>query len=163
MRGTTGQSRETLLKDFVDWCAAHITGDEKGEAQTFIDQLLRAFGHKGARDVGGTFEERIRQLFDDKKKTSFADYVWKPVVLIEMKKRGTDLAKHRQQAFDYWTHIAPGRPKYIVLCNFDEFWVYDFNNQIYSPKDKVALTDLPQSWGPLAFSFPNQRSANIWE
>jgi hypothetical protein len=111
MDDTRGQSREDLLKDFVDWTAVHIEGDEKGEAQTFIDHLFGAFGQQGAREVGGTFEERIKQLFDDKTKTSFADYVWKPVVLIEMKKRGADLAKHRQQAFNYWTHIAPGRPK----------------------------------------------------
>ena len=150
------QWREKQLQQFVDWSAAHITGDEKGEAQTFIERLFIAFGQKGARDVGGTFEERIKQLFDDHKKTSFADYVWKPVVLIEMKKRGADLAKHRQQAFDYWTHIAPGRPKYVVLCNFDEFWVYDFNTQLYSPKDKVALTALPTTWGPLAFLFPTR-------
>jgi len=35
--------------------------------------------------------------------TSFADLVWKPVVLIEMKKRGENLQKHYRQAFDYWT------------------------------------------------------------
>ena len=114
MSNSSGQDREVRLQQFVGWCASHITGDEKGEAQTFIERLFLAFGQKGARDVGGTFEERIKKLFDDTKKTSFADYVWKPVVLIEMKKRGADLAKHRQQAFDYWTHIAPGRPKYVV-------------------------------------------------
>ena len=32
MRVTPGQSRETLLQDFVNWSAAHITGDEKGQA-----------------------------------------------------------------------------------------------------------------------------------
>ena len=154
MPETPTPSRETILQEFVDWSAAHITGDEKGQAQVFIDRLFRAFGRKGAQEVGGTFEERIKQLFDEGSKTSYADYVWKPVVLIEMKKRGADLAKHRQQAFDYWTHIAPGRPRYVVLCNFDEFWIYDFNNQLYSPKDKVQLVDLATRWGPLAFLFP---------
>ena len=37
---------------------------------------------------------------------AFADLVWKPVVLVEMKKRGTDLRKHYRQALDYWTRIA---------------------------------------------------------
>ena len=121
MKSNPDQGREIKLQEFVSWCATHIRGDEKGEAQTFIDHLFIAFGQKGAREVGGHFEERIKQLFEDTKKTSFADYVWKPVVLFEMKKRGADLRKHRQQAFDYWTHIAPGRPKYVVQCNFDEF------------------------------------------
>jgi hypothetical protein len=31
----------------------------------------------------------------------FADLVWKPVVLIEMKNRWEDLTRHCRQAFDY--------------------------------------------------------------
>ena len=50
--------------------------------------------------------------------TGFPDLtVWLPggrVVLIEMKKRGTDLSKHYRQAFDYWTRLVPGRPRYVV-------------------------------------------------
>ena len=49
-------------------------------------------------------------------------------LLIEMKKRGERLAKHYRQAFDYWIRLAPNRPKYVVLCNFDEFGVYDFDS-----------------------------------
>jgi hypothetical protein len=154
MRGTNGQSREALLQDFVTWSAAHITGDEKGQAQIFLDHLFRAFGQKGSLDVGGTAEMRIRKASEDGGGTSFADYVWKPVVLIEMKKRSADLSKHYRQAFDYWVRLVPDRPQYVVLCNFDEFWVYDFNNQLDSPKDKVKLTELTTRWGPLAFLFP---------
>jgi hypothetical protein len=132
-------SRESLLQEFVDWARDHITGDEKGEAQIFLDRLFRAFGQKGSLDVGGTPELRIRKASEDGGGTAFADYVWKPIVVIEMKKRGTDLAKTFRQAFDYWVRLVPNRPQYVVLCNFDEFWVYDFNNQIDSPKDKVKL------------------------
>jgi hypothetical protein len=49
-------SRESLIEEFVDWAAAHIKGDEKGEAQVFLDHLFRAFGQKGSLDVGGTAE-----------------------------------------------------------------------------------------------------------
>ncbi|HET6249353.1 MAG TPA: type IIL restriction-modification enzyme MmeI, partial [Tepidisphaeraceae bacterium] len=149
-------SRESLLQEFVDWSAAHIRGDEKGEAQIFLDHLFRAFGQKGSLDVGGTPELRIRKASEDGGGTAFADYVWKPIVVIEMKKRGTDLAKTFRQAFDYWVRLVPNRPQYVVLCNFDEFWVYDFNNQIDSPKDKVKLTELATKWGPLAFLFPTK-------
>ena len=138
-RAAAGQSRESLLADFVTWSAAHITGDEKGQAQIFLDRLFRAFGQKGSLDVGGTAEMRIRKASEDGGGTSFADYVWKPVVLIEMKKRGADLSRHYRQAFDYWVRLVPDRPQYVVLCNFDEFWVYDFNTQLDSPKDKVKL------------------------
>ncbi|HET6250963.1 MAG TPA: DNA methyltransferase [Tepidisphaeraceae bacterium] len=154
MQQNGGQSREARLQEFVDWCAAHITGDEKGQAQIFLDHLFRGFGQKGTLDVGGTPEMRVRKASEDGGGTSFADYVWKPVVLIEMKKRGADLSKHYRQAFDYWIRLVPDRPQYVILCNFDEFWVYDFNNQLDSPKDKVNLTELSTRWGPLAFLFP---------
>jgi hypothetical protein len=49
---------------------------------------------------------------------------------------------------------VPGRPRYVILCNFDEFWVYDFDTQMDTPKDTVALADLPNRWGPLAFLAP---------
>ena len=52
----------------------------------------------------------------------------------------------------------PDRPQYVVLCNFDEFWVYDFNTQLDSPKDKVNLAELATRWGPLAFLFPTNEA-----
>jgi type II restriction/modification system DNA methylase subunit YeeA len=146
----TANPLSVSLADFVTWCASHIRGDEKGEAQLFLNQLFRAFGHAGLREAGATCEERIRK---DGGGTAFADLVWKPVVLIEMKKRGADLTKHYRQAFDYWTRLVPGRPRYVVLCNFDEFWVYDFETQMDTPVDRLALVDLPRRHGPLAFLF----------
>jgi hypothetical protein len=141
------------LKEFVDWCASHITGDEKGEAQIFLDHLFQAIGYNGGlKEAGATLEMRVSKT--DSGGTAFADLVWKPVVLVEMKKRGTDLQKHYRQAFDYWTRLVPNRPRYVVLCNFDEFRIYDFETQMDSPKDTVALADLPERWGPLAFLFP---------
>ena len=153
------------LTEFVEWCHKHITGDEKGQAQIFLDRLFQAFGQPGCLDVGGTTEFRIRKANEDGGGTAFADYVWKPVVLIEMKKRGTDLQKHYRQAFDYWTRLVPNRPRYVVLCNFDEFHVYDFETDLDTPKDKLTLAQLSQRWGPLAFivgqkpSFESDREA----
>jgi hypothetical protein len=142
------------LADFVAWCRKCITGDEKGQAQIFLDHLFQALGHPGVLDVGGQTEFRIRKPSEDGGGTAFADLVWKPVVLVEMKKRGEDLQKHYRQAFDYWVRLVPNRPRYVILCNFDEFWVYDFETQMDTPKDKVRLLDLPDRWGPLAFLAP---------
>ncbi|HUZ06803.1 MAG TPA: type IIL restriction-modification enzyme MmeI, partial [Candidatus Paceibacterota bacterium] len=93
--------------------------------------------------------------------TAFADLVWKPVVLIEMKKRGTDLQKHYRQAFDYWTRLVPNRPRYVVLCNFDEFRIYDFDTDLDTPKDTLALKDLPDRYGPLEFLAPGNPKPNF--
>ncbi|MCC6908622.1 MAG: class I SAM-dependent DNA methyltransferase [Phycisphaerales bacterium] len=147
-------ARQQRLSEFVEWTQQHITGDEKGEAQIYLDHLLRAFGQRGLLEVGGTPEFRIRQKTDDHSGVTFADYVWKPVVLIEMKKRGTDLRRHFRQAFDYWIHSVPNRPAYTVLCNFDEFHIYDFNESLEDPLDTLTLEELPQRFGPLAFLFP---------
>jgi SAM-dependent methyltransferase len=144
-------NRSEKLTGFVTWVAAHLTGDEKGEAQIFLDRFFQGFGWPGLKEAKATCEERIK---NDTGGTSFADLVWKPVVVIEMKKRGVDLSKHYRQAFDYWMRLVPNRPRYAVLCNFDEFWVYDFDTQFDTPVDIVKLSDLPERYGPLAFMFP---------
>ena len=149
------------LSEFTAWCQNHITGDEKGQAQIFLDRLFQGFGQPGCLDVGGHTEFRIRKADEDGGGTAFADYVWKPVVLVEMKKRGENLQKHYRQAFDYWTRLVPNRPRYVVLCNFDEFRVYDFDTDLDTPKDTVATKDLPERWGPLEFLSPGNPKPNF--
>jgi hypothetical protein len=144
-------SKKQRLAEFTDWVRQHIKGDEKGEAQLFLDRFFQSLGHKGIKEAGATLEMRIKKT--DAKGTAFADLVWKPIVLIEMKKRGTPLQKHYRQAFDYWTRLVPDRPRYVILCNFDEFWVYDFETQMDTPVDQVPLADLPTRYGPLNFLF----------
>ena len=151
-------TREERLSKFIHWVGQNITGDEKGEAQIFVDHFIHAFAQKGCLEVGGTPEFRIRKSAEDGGGTAFADYVWKPVVLIEMKRRGVNLAKHYRQAFDYWTRLVPDRPRYTILCNFDEFWVYDFETQMDEPVDKVPLAELTARYAPLAFLFPTGES-----
>lgn len=131
---------------------SHLDGDEKGEAQIFLDRLFKAFGHEGVIESGGRYEKRLRKA--GSKTTSFADLVWKPRLLLEMKKAGEPLAKHYQQAFEYWIAAVPERPDYVVLCNFDDFWIYDLNVQLDEPMDRVALNDLPSRWEALGFLCP---------
>jgi hypothetical protein len=150
-------SRTHKLSSFIEWARLHVKGDEKGEAHIFLDRLFQAFGHPGSLDVGGEPEFRIRKASEDGGGTAFADFVWKPLVLIEMKKRGTILSKHYRQAFDYWTRLVPGRPRFVILCNFDEFEIYDFETQMDSPVGRVKLADLAENYGSLAFLFPEQQ------
>jgi hypothetical protein len=86
-------SREELV-EFIAWCGKNVTGDEKGQAQIFPDRLFQAFGHAGCLNVGRTTEFRVRKSDEDGGGTAFADYVWKPVVLVEMKKRGGNSGKN---------------------------------------------------------------------
>ena len=44
---------------------------------------------------------------------AFGDCVWKPVVLIEMQRRGETFQRHYRQACDYWMRLVPNRPRYV--------------------------------------------------
>lgn len=153
MSTTNDSTRETqdAIRTFVEYRNRYLTGDEKGEAQVFCDRLFKAFGHEGFAEAGATLEFRIKK---QNNRTSFADLMWKPRCLIEMKKEGTDLSRHFRQALDYWTRAVPDRPRYVVLCNFDEFHIYDFNKQVDQPIDIVSIGDLPDRYDAFGFLFP---------
>jgi hypothetical protein len=142
------------LAEFVHYVRTCMRGDEKGEAQIFCDRLMQAFGHPGILEAGGALEYRVHRG----KSTRFADLLWRPRLLLEMKKRGEKLQRHYPQALEYWLHLVPNRPEYVVLCNFDEFWIYDLNQQLDEPMDQVALDDLPQRFTVLNFLFPEKKT-----
>lgn len=135
--------------------AGTLDGDEKGESQVFCDRLFQAFGHDGYKEAGASLEYRIKKK--STKGTSFADLVWKPRLLIEMKKRGEKLGLHYRQAFEYWLNAVPNRPRYVVLCNFDEFWIYDFDKQLDEPVDRVTIHEISSRYTALNFLFPDNK------
>ena len=146
-------SQERGFQEFADF-ASKLKGDEKSEAQTFLFHLLEAFNHDAnTLPEGCTFEYRVRFPGD---RTKFADLVWPGRVLIEMKSRGEKLSKHYQQTFDYWLNLVPHRPPFVVLCNFDEFWIYDFNTQLQEPMDRFKVSELPQRHDALNFLYPRK-------
>lgn len=151
---------EQTIQEFVDYTKKHIKGDEKGEAQIFLGHFFVALGYKeGLKGAGAECEFRIKKK--EKRSASFADLVWKPRVLIEMKKRGENLQKHYQQVFAYWQQLVPDRPQYVILCNFDEFWIYDFNFDIDEPVDRITLDELVDRKQNLAFLLPKPQKP-IW-
>lgn len=146
------------IEEFVAFVKNDLTGDERGQAQTFCDRLFRAFGQKGIFEAGGGLEVRVKS--DQSDTTKYIDCLWSPAgkdgVLIEMKKKSiTDLESHFPQARDYWMNLVPSRdigpgsrkPRYIVLCNFDKFIIYDELNKV----DEVTLDELPERYNSLSF------------
>lgn len=69
-----------------------------------------------------------------------------------MKKRGENLLRHYDQMRDYWYDVYP-KHKYAILCNFDEFWIYDFFTQS-EPVDKVLVEDLSRRYTAFNFMLP---------
>ena len=158
--------RKNALTEFVRF-AQTLRGDEKSEAQPFLDHFFRALGHDGVIEAGATFEFRVAKKPGSaqlelikgsstraKGGKKFADLLWPDRVLIEMKSRGEKLERYYDQAFDYWSHIVPYRPPFVILCNFDEFWIYDFNTQLFDPVDRVALRELPENIASFNFLLP---------
>ena len=157
---------KSAFDEFVRF-AQTLRGDEKSEAQTFLDHFFRALGHKGVIEAGATFEFRVAKKPGSpqlelikgngarpKGGKKFADLLWPDRVLIEMKSRGEKLERYYDQAFDYWSHIVPHRPPFVILCNFDEFWIYDFNTQLFDPVDRVPLGGLPENIASFNFLLP---------
>src|SRR5438045_1640700 len=160
--------RKNALTEFLRF-AQTLRGDEKSEAQTFLDHFFRALGHDGVIEAGATFEFRVAkkpgspqlELIKGNGATprakggkKFADLLWPDRVLLEMKSRGEKLETYYDQAFDYWTHVVPKRPPFVILCNFDEFWIYDFNTQLFDPVDRIALNELPENIASFNFLLP---------
>ncbi len=148
--------------------ARSLKGDEKSEAQSFLDHFFRALGHPSAIGAGAAFEFRIAKKPSSaqlelikgesaakaKGGKKYGDLVWPERVLIEMKSRGENLEKHYDQLFEYWTHIVPRKPACAILCNFDEFWIYDFNAQLFDPVERIFLRDLASSGSSFGFLLP---------
>ncbi len=154
-------SIEQSLRDFVAWWRENIKGREKGEAQIFLDRLMRAFGHPSALEAGGRYEERIRRRGAN---LAFADFLLPKRVLIEMKKRGEDLKKHYSQLEEYWKNLDGRiRPRYALLCNFDEIWIFDFQIQFYDPVDMASISELDQRRAALEFLIPNSPFTPVFQ
>lgn len=137
------------INTFIEY-ANTLAGKEKSEAQVFCDRLFQAFGHGGYKEAGAELEDRVARKG---RSPGFVDLIWKPRLLLEMKSSDQNLQRHYQQAFDYWVVSVPHRPRYVVLCNFVEFWIYDFDIQLHEPVEKVATKDLADRYTAFNFLF----------
>jgi hypothetical protein len=150
------QDLTSSMYNLVRYRREHLTGDEKGEAQIFLEHLFQAFGHAGVRQAGAVLEARMRRRSDKRRRTSFADCIWKPRVLIEMKKAGEPLGRHYEQALEYWFRAVPDRPRYVVLCNFDEFWISTSTTRSRSRSTGYGWTTSRAAWKRLRSCFPRK-------
>ncbi len=133
-------------------------GYEKGESQMFwIDLLEKVYGVEDPAEFI-TFEEQVH--LDS---TSFIDgMIPSTKVMIEQKGLGKDLNKPIRQSdgtllspFDQARRYCLGlryseQPRWVVTCNFAEFWVYDLDKSGGEP-EKIALEDLPKEYYRLQF------------
>lgn len=133
-------------------------GYEKGDSQKFWTTLLNeVFGIEHV-DSFLTFEQQVK--LDH---TSFIDvFIPSTHVMIEQKGLSKNLAdgikqsdgsilNPFQQAKRYAAELPYSqRPRWIVTCNFAEFWVYDMEQPNGEPQ-KIQLKDLEKEYYRLLF------------
>ncbi len=148
--------QQKAAKEFVERWAGK--GYEKGDSQIFWTTLLtEVFGIEHVDDFI-TFEQQVK--LDH---TSFIDaYIQRTHVMIEQKSIKKDLGEGIrqsdnsvlnpfQQAKRYAAELPYSqRPRWIVTCNFREFWVYDMEQPNGEPY-KILLKDLEKEYTRLSF------------
>lgn len=99
--------------------------NEEADAKPFLDAFFDVFGI--SRKKIGTFEHRVKKLSDA---DGYIDLLWKGTILVEMKSRGKNLDKAFQQAIDYTHGLKQNElPKYVLVCDFQIFRLYDTEEQ----------------------------------
>ena len=152
----TDTERRLAARQFIkDW-AGH--GDEKQETQRFWMALLQKVYGVTEPDQFIEFELRVKMQH-----TGFIDgYIGNTRVLIEQKGADIDLTKgYRQsdgsmqtpyqQARRYAGHLPHDmHPRWIVVCNFQQFHIHDMNRP-NDPPEVVLLKDLDKEYHRLQF------------
>jgi hypothetical protein len=109
---------------------------EKGETHSFYNDFFAVFGMTRRRVA--TFEEPVKKLGD---KRGFIDLFWKGTLLVEQKSAGRDLAKAKQQAFDYFPGIKEAElPRFVLACDFQNWELFDLET---GEELRFPLSELP--------------------
>jgi hypothetical protein len=145
----SGEEIQAALKAFVGrW--RDYAGTERAEAQTYLNELLLCYG-TDRRAVGAEFEYH-------RTGAGFMDLHWPEWCIFEMKapSRASTLSTHYQQVFDYWMSSADdaankAAARYVVLCAFQRFEVWEPGRFPRSPRAAFTLEELPDRYDALGF------------
>lgn len=134
--------KDRAIKFSKEWAD---TSNEEADAKPFLDAFFDVFGI--TRKKIGTFEHRVKKLSDA---DGYIDLLWKGTILVEMKSRGKNLDKAFQQAIDYTHGLKQSElPKYILVCDFEVFRLYDTEEQKTTEFKLAELYQNVQSFGYL--------------
>ncbi|MFE3866510.1 DNA methyltransferase [Flavobacterium sp. LS2P90] len=150
--------KDRALRFSKEW---ENTTNEEADAKSFLDAFFDVFGI--TRKKIGTFEHRVKKLSDA---DGYIDLLWKGTILVEMKSRGKNLNKAFQQAIDYTHGLKQNElPKYVLVCDFYYFRLYDTEEQTTLEFTLKDLVQNVQSFGYLLGyqkkTYKEQDPANI--
>jgi hypothetical protein len=137
------------------------TFNEEADAKPFLVEFFNVFGISSKKV--STFEHRVKKLDD---KDGYIDLLWKGTILIEMKSRGKNLDKAYLQAKDYLHGLKQHElPKYILISDFENFRLYDLEEEkIIEFKLKDLVNNVPHFGSLLGYQkkvYKEQDPANI--
>lgn len=160
------EQRSAAKRFIQDW---YNRGDEKQETQSFWRALLQNVFGISEPEKYIDFERPVEvdDINTGKRTTKYIDgYIPRVRVLIEQKSINVDLKKEYkqsdgsiltpyQQARRYGGYLPQHeQPRWIVVSNFREFWIYDMNRPNDEP-EKVMLSDLEKEYHRLRFLVDN--------
>lgn len=126
--------KDRALRFSKEWAD---TSNEEADAKPFLVEFFHVFGITSKRV--STFEHRVKKLDD---RDGYIDLLWKGTILVEMKSRGKNLDKAYQQAKDYLHGLKEHElPKYILISDFENFRLYDLEDEkiiAFKLKDLVS-------------------------
>lgn len=150
--------RVNAAKFAEEWKEARY---EKGETQSFYDAFFAVFGV--SRRKVASFEEPVKKLNN---KQGFIDLFWRKTLLVEHKSAGRNLDDAKAQALDYFVGIKDEElPRYLLLCDFQNFHLYDLEERT---ETRFTLAALPHNIEAFGFilgiqkrTFRDQAPVNI--
>ncbi|NOT36589.1 MAG: class I SAM-dependent DNA methyltransferase [Saprospiraceae bacterium] len=150
--------KDRAMKFSKEWAG---TSNEEADAKPFLVDFFNIFGIQQRRV--STFEHRVKKLGG---KDGYIDLLYKGCILIEMKSLGKDLDKAYQQAIDYIAGLPDNHcPKYILICDFEKFRLYDLEENLPHNFDLKELVQNVQHFGFLIGyqkkTYKEQDPANI--
>jgi hypothetical protein len=135
--------RKNAIRFSKDW---ENETSEDAEAQTFWNQFFQIFGMNRRRFA--YFEKKVTT---GKRKNGKIDLLWKGHLLVEHKSAGKDLDRAYQQAIDYFPGIKDNElPKYLVVCNFQKFRIYNLDDDTINEFGLLDLVNNIELFGFIA-------------
>ncbi len=114
------------------------TYSEDADAKPFLVEFFNVFGLNNRKVAA--FEHKVKKLGDG---DGYIDMLWKGWLLIEMKSKGKDLSKAYGQAKGYIHGLKPlDIPKYVLVCDFDTFRLYDLEEKENDEYVEFKLSEL---------------------
>lgn len=138
--------RSRCAEFVVQWRGS--AGDERQDGQSFVRDLLSAFGITQTR--AALYERRANRSSTGRQ--GYIDALVPGLLIVEMKSLGKSLGIAEQQALDYMNDLSDAeQPRFVLTSDFARFRLLDMHAPVGRDVVEFALEELPRHAESLAF------------